>query len=292
MIQSMTGFGSAAANDGGAAVRVEIRSVNHRYLQVKARLPVDYGDLEPEIEAAVRGAIERGSVTITVSVQQRTEASAVRLDLDVARQYQKSLAKLAKELSIDGDIPLASLVALPGVIAAPEDDKKHERDERLVMKCVKEALATLGEMRGAEGQSLKRDLEKNARSIAKVVAKIEKRMPVAVKEHHKALARRVNDLLEGRMPVQPGDLAREVALIADRMDVSEELTRLKSHLDQWSTLIASQKAVGRQLDFLVQELLREANTIGAKCNDAEVAHAVVELKTWIERLREQVQNVE
>lgn len=288
----MTGFGAAAVNDGGAAVRVEVRSVNHRYLQVKVRLPIDYGDLEPEIDAAVRGVIERGSVTITVSLQARTEASAVRLDLEVARQYQKALAKLARELSIDGDIPLASLVALPGVIAAPEDGETHERDERLVMKCVKDALATLGEMRAAEGRSLARDLEKNARSIAKVVAKIEKRMPVAVKEHHKALAKRVGDLLEGRTPVQPGDLAREVALIADRMDVSEELTRLESHLDQWRTLLGSDKPVGRQLDFLVQELLREANTIGAKCNDAEVAHAVVELKTWIERLREQVQNVE
>lgn len=292
MIQSMTGFGAAAVDDDGAAVRVEIRAVNHRFLQVKVRLPMDYGDLEPEIDAAVRGVIERGSVTITVSLQPRTEASAVRLDLEVARQYQKSLAKLARELSIDGDIPLASLIALPGVIAAPEDGEKHERDERLVMKCVKDALATLGEMRSAEGRSLARDLDKNSRSIAKAVAKIEKRMPVAVKEHHKALARRVSELLEGRTAVQPGDLAREVALIADRMDVSEELTRLKSHLDQWATLLGSAKPVGRQLDFLVQELLREANTIGAKCNDAEVAHAVVELKTWIERLREQVQNVE
>jgi uncharacterized protein (TIGR00255 family) len=147
-------------------------------------------------------------------------------------------------------------------------------------------------MREVEGKSLLADLRKNAKKVASLVATIEKRMPVVVREHHESLRKRVEELLDGRVSVRSEDLARELALIADRMDVGEEITRIKSHVDQWESLLAKGGAVGRQLDFLVQELLREANTIGSKCNDAPVAHAVVELKTLIERLREQVQNVE
>lgn len=294
MIQSMTGFGSATVAEEGLLARTEIRSVNHRYLQVKVRLALEDGALEPEVEALVRKTLERGAVTVTVNVEHEARPSAIRLDVELARHYQKALTELADELALEHrTIDLDTLIGLPGVIARQDDARERERERRAVLASVRAALEGLAKMRAVEGQSLLADLKKNAAAIGKIVARIEKRMPKVVKEHHATLLKRINDLLDGRAVIESSELPRELALLADRMDVSEELTRLKSHLEQWETLLArGQAAVGRQLDFLVQELLREANTIGAKCNDAEMAHGVVEMKTLIERLREQVQNVE
>jgi uncharacterized protein (TIGR00255 family) len=288
----MTGFGSATVAEDGLTARTEIRSVNHRYLQVKVRMPAEDSALEPEVEALVRKTLARGAVTVTVNVEHEARPSAVRLDVALARHYQKALNELADELAIERKVELDTLIALPGVVAHKDDKREREREQRAVQSSVRAALADLAKMRAAEGQSLLADLKKHSSAIEKIVAKIEKRMPKVVKEHHTVLVKRVNDLLDGRAVVEASELPRELALLADRMDVSEEIARLKSHLEQWETLLARGEAVGRQLDFLVQELLREANTIGAKCNDATMAHAVVELKTLIERLREQVQNVE
>jgi uncharacterized protein (TIGR00255 family) len=288
----MTGFGSATVAEDGLIARTEIRSVNHRYLQVKVRMPIDDSALEPEVEALVRKALSRGAVTVTVHVEHEAKPAAVKLDVKLARHYQAALNELANELDLGRKVELDTLIALPGVVSRADDARERERERKAVLESVKTALADLGKMRSAEGQSLVADLKKHTAAIEKVVAKIEKRMPKVVKEHHAAIVKRVNELLDGHAAVALSDLPRELALLADRMDVSEELARLKSHLEQWETLLAKGQAVGRQLDFLVQELLREANTIGAKCNDATMAHAVVELKTLIERLREQVQNVE
>ncbi|HEV8112528.1 MAG TPA: YicC/YloC family endoribonuclease [Planctomycetota bacterium] len=292
MIRSMTGFGVAAVAKGGISARVEVRSVNHRYLQVKARLPSDLGTLEPGLEAIVRESLDRGSVSISASVEREAEARTARVNADVARYYQKTLAALSKDLGLRDGLSVETLVGLPGVLGSGDDDRERRREDELVLDAAKKAVAALVQMRGKEGKSLLADLRKNAKGVAVLVGTIGKRMPVVVREHHENLKKRVEELLGGRQPVRPEDLSRELALIADRMDVGEELTRLSSHLDQWESLLGKGGAVGRQLDFLVQELLREANTIGSKCNDAAVAHAVVELKTLIERLREQVQNVE
>jgi uncharacterized protein (TIGR00255 family) len=292
VIRSMTGFGAASARKGGISARVEVRSVNHRYLQVKARLPSDIAHLEPSLESAVRESLDRGSVSVSASVQRDASARTARVDADVARKYKRSLAALAKELGLRDGISLEALISLPGVLGSGEDDRERRIEDELVLACARKALDALVKMRGAEGKSLLADLRRNAHGIEKLVASIGGRMPAVVREHHESLRARVEELLDGRQAVRPEDLSRELALLADRMDVGEELARLSSHVAQWESLISKGGAVGRQLDFLVQELLREANTIGAKCNDAQVAHAVVELKTLIERLREQVQNVE
>ena len=300
MIRSMTGFGAASLADGAISARAEIRSVNHRHLQVKTRLPIDVNHLEPDVEQLVRKSLERGSVTITISLQREPGAGIAGLDLEVARGYRQRLAELARALDLANEVRLETILGLPGVIVPREPTGPSEREDALVQRCAARAIDALVAMRDAEGKALLADLVKNTRAIEKIVAKLEKRMPKVVKEHHAALIKRVNELLIGtdarkkapRSSVDASDLSRELALLADRMDTSEEFTRLKSHLAQWEGLLARGNAVGRQLDFLVQELLREANTIGAKCNDAPTAHAVVELKTLIERLREQVQNVE
>ena len=292
MIRSMTGFGSASAAKGKLSARVEIRSVNHRYLQVKARMPSDLAHLEPDIEAAVRAKLERGAVAVSATVERDASAGSARVNADVARRYQKLLGSLSKELGLEGGLRLDTLVGLPGVIGTSEDGRERKREDALVLETTRKAVEALVRMRATEGKSLLADLRTNAKGIAALVAAIEKRMPGVVKEHHRAIAQRVQDLLDGKGELGNNELARELALYAARMDVSEEIARLRSHLEQWESLLAKGGAIGRQLEFLVQELLREANTIGSKCNDAPVAHAVVELKTLIERLREQVQNVE
>ena len=290
-VRSMTGFGRAVVDGKDVSARVEIRSVNHRHLQVKSRLPGELGHLEPGVEGLVRKALERGAVTLTVSLTRAPEAGVAALNVDVARGYHRALAKLGRELAL-GEVDLATLVALPGVVGAADDSGSSGREEKLVLRAVGQALDALVAMREREGQSLERDLKKNAEAVRKLVARIAKRMPTVVRDHHRALVRRVNELL-GERPaggVLEADLPRELALLADRMDVSEEVARIQSHLEQLDLMLAG--GGGRRLEFLVQELFREANTIGAKCNDATVAHAVVDLKTHIERLREQVQNVE
>ena len=286
----MTGFGAASSEKGGVSLRAEVRSVNHRYLQVKVRVPPELVALEPVIDQLVRKRLSRGSVTVNLGALATDPASA-GVDFDVARDYAERLGKLGRELELEGGVTLEALLALPGVVESGRDELVG--NEKEVTRVVGAALDVLIEMREREGAALEKDMRKHAGELAKLVGKIEKRMPKVVRDHHEGLEKRLATLLEGRdVVVDASDLARELAVLADRTDVSEEVSRLASHLEQLDTRLTKGGAIGRQLDFLVQELFREANTIGSKCNDATVAHWVVEAKTQVERMREQVQNVE
>ena len=286
----MTGFGSAARERGGVAVRVEIRSVNHRHLQSKLRLPSELAHLESQLEAVLRKRLHRGSVSATVRVEREGVAAAARIDRGLLAAYREETQDLAGELGLDPP-SLAELLGLPGVIEPPAIEAEGADFGRILLQSVEAATRELVKMREDEGGALAADLDRSATAIEKVVARIARRAPTIVRSHQKNLARRVSELA-GQAAVSSTDLAREIALLADRLDVSEELTRLESHLSQLRKLLAKGGAVGRKLDFLAQEFLREANTIGSKGSDARLAHDVVELKTQIERLREQVQNVE
>ena len=291
-MRSMTGFGAAAHAESSLPLKVEVRSVNHRHLQIKTRLPGDLAFLESEVEDLVRRKIERGAVSVSINFTSPAALNAVTVNVETAKRYKKLLGSMAKDLGVTADLSLDKLAGLPGVIGGEVDKRSLARVPKAVKQVLEEALEALGRMRDREGEAMRKDLTKNAASIEKIVARIAKRMPAAVKQHQKTLHARVEELLGGTTKIQPQDMARENALIADRMDVSEEVTRLGSHLVELDRLLKKSGSVGRRLDFLVQEFLREANTIGSKCNDAKVAHDVVELKTVIERLREQVQNVE
>lgn len=288
----MTGFGAATASAKGLTVRAELRSVNHRHLLVKVRLPADRAELEPRVEALVRKRLARGSVTAHVHLTTEGCAAAARIDVEVARSYRDQLKALGKTLGLDAEVRVADLLPLPGVVGSHEGGADSERVERLVLRAVGDALVDLLGMRETEGEAMARDLERSASAIQRSVKRIAARMPKVVEHHRQQLAKRVETLLGSAGSVSAADLAREVALLSDRLDVSEELTRLEAHLEQLAKLLAKGGNVGRKLDFLAQEFFREANTVGAKCSDARVAHEVVELKTHIERLREQVQNVE
>lgn len=292
MLRSMTGFGSGSSDGNGIAVQVEVRTVNHRHLQIKSRLPQDYVALEPKLEAILRKHLDRGSVSISVTVQSDT-SSAVDLDLELAKRYRKLLEQLSKEMGLKEQPTLRDYLALPGVIGSRGSSTPSARMISRVLKTVELAASNLMEMREAEGRAMEADLRKHLAVIERTVARIAKRMPVVVKALQQALIGRVENLMADRVEAPAAEMARELALIADRADISEELSRLESHVAQMNTKLDKNKgAIGRQLDFLVQEFFREANTIGSKCSDAQMAHWVVELKTSIERLREQVQNVE
>ena len=288
----MTGFGSFADSGSGLSVRVEVRSVNHRHIQVKLRLPSEFAHLEPEVDGSLRQKLGRGAISANVSVSRLDAVSRVAIDGAAAKRYARDLDALANELSLEGGVRLADVIGLPGVLQTREGSQPSDKESRFVLRVVGKALADLIAMREAEGESLVADFNKNLKAIESTVAKIEKRFPKVVASHHKSLQRRVDELMGDHGPVAPADLARELALIADRLDIGEELTRLASHVGQLRKALDKGGAVGRRLDFLAQELFREANTIGSKASDAQIAHCVVDLKTHIERLREQVQNVE
>jgi uncharacterized protein (TIGR00255 family) len=291
-MRSMTGFGAAAIEQSGISLRAEVRTVNHKHLQLKLRLPTEFLQLEPEVEELVKKRLDRGSVSLNISLVSAARAQGPSVQPEVARRLKTELYKLARELKLEPVLSLDTLARLPGVVAAGAEVHSDAKAGKLVLKVAQQALVALESMREAEGRAMAADLKKHQKQLERLSKEVEQRMPLVVAAHHAALAKRVEELLGGRGTLLPGDLAREVALLADKLDVSEELARLRSHFAQFATILARSGPVGRQLEFLVQEFLREANTIGSKCNDAQVAHAVVEMKTLIERLREQVQNVE
>ncbi|MFT7668274.1 MAG: hypothetical protein ACI8X5_000964 [Planctomycetota bacterium] len=288
----MTGFGLGEAESAGLVIRVEMRSVNHRFLQTRFRLPSEFADLEPRVEQAVKKKLARGAVTMTVIVTRSAAPTSVSVDEKVAARYKKLLDKTAASLKVENDIKLSNLIALPGVISSKLDDKAHAREAKLLLSAVDKAITNLVSMRDTEGAAMEADIQKQAKAIAKLQGSVEKLMPKVVKTHFEAMLKRAGDLLENQRELDGRDMARELALIAERSDVAEEISRLDSHLQQLQTILAKGGEVGRKLDFLVQELYREANTIGSKAGDAKVAHQVVDLKTHIERIREQVQNIE
>jgi len=290
----MTGFGSARRGARGLAVDVEVRSVNHRFLQVKSRLPSPWTGFEPEIEEEVRKRLERGSVYVNVAARHTAPERQLRLNLPLARRYADLLRTLGRSLRLDGSLGIEDLAALPGVLGAPEPDLREMEQEFVAVRgALSGALSRLVAMREREGKALARDLDRRCAALEKGVGRVAKRAPAVVAAYREKLRRRLAELLEGAGTApREEDLAREAALFADRCDVSEEITRLRAHLGEFRRTLRRPGAVGRTLDFLVQEIFRETNTIGSKAADAEIASEVVALKGELERVREQVQNVE
>jgi uncharacterized protein (TIGR00255 family) len=296
-LRSMTGFGagrheSRAASAPLAAV-VEMRAVNHRYLQVKVRAPAELPDLEAALEALCKRHLDRGAVQISVRLDWASAASAPAIDWELVERYRALSGELAARLGMPNQLGLSDWLSLPGVMEAHPQALDTETASAVCLAAAEQALAALVAMRNREGLALKADLERHGAALAKLVDKIRRRSPQAVKAQFKALEQRLSSLLgERAKDLAPADLARELALLADKSDVAEELARLDSHLEQLTGFLHAKEPVGRALDFLVQELNREVNTIGSKCADAKIAAWVIAAKTNVERLREQVQNVE
>ncbi len=290
-MRSMTGCGSGSVKQDGWEVTVDLKTVNHRFLDLGLRLPRNLAFLEQTIREAIGGIISRGHVDVFVSVR-RLDASAsqVLCDADLAVLYWQAAREIAERTGAANDVSVSQLMAQDGVITLSEAEMDQEKVACLCAGAVKAAAEQVNRMREQEGQHLKTDLATHLEAAAALREKILGRAPAVVEEYREKLNLRLKNLIpEG---VDPQRLAQEVALMADRCAIDEELARLESHLTQMRQYLQAEGEIGKKMDFLIQEMNREANTIGSKASDAEIAQLVVGLKSEIEKLREQIQNVE
>ncbi len=296
MIRSMTGFGRAAFELSGTTFEVEVRSVNHRYLDQRVKLPRVLAGLEAEVRELVQGRFGRGKVELVVSAPSSgSAAAAVRVDFDAAARYADAARELAERHGGAAEVDAATLLALPGVSRVVETDLDPAEAAPVLLRGVEQALDAAGKMRDAEGAGLDAEFRSRLGRITTLVDELDARSSIVQDAVRERLRKRARELETETGLLDEARLHQEIVFAADRLDVSEELSRLRSHIGQFlSTLDEAQPGapVGRRLDFLLQEIGRESNTVGSKANDSELAHRVVELKTEHERIREQVQNVE
>ncbi len=293
MIQSMTGFGEAQLEEDGHAYHVELRSVNHRYFKASLHLPDEFAFLEPVLEQLLRTRLSRGSITLRLNQRDLSAAAAQNLNLAALRHYLAQLQQIqgaGAPLSID----LATLALMPGVCQPHElSDEQRSRAAQTIERAARAALDRLIQMRRTEGCALAEDLRKHCAAIREQSTAIRRRVPSVLDEYRQRLTARVQQLIaESNVSLAADDLLKEVAIFAERSDINEELSRLGSHLEQFEAALSRTDPAGRTLDFIGQEMLREANTMGSKAGDAEIARRIIEIKTAIDRIKEQVQNVE
>lgn len=292
MLSSMTGYGRVKAETEQQEITVEIRSVNHRYLDLNIKVPRIYGFLEDKIKQVLTAQLVRGKVDVFVSVRAKDGADIkISPNMAVLDGYMAALHGIAERFGVPCEVNALDLARLPDALASEKEEADQEVLTAGVLEVLGQALAEHSAMRRREGEALCQDILKRAGLIAEMVDIIEKRSPESVEEYRQRLAARMAELLDGS-ELQEQRILSEAAVFADKVAVTEELVRLRSHLVQLESMVTGNKAVGRKLDFLVQELNREANTIGSKANDYEIAKTVVDLKAEIEKIREQIQNLE
>jgi uncharacterized protein (TIGR00255 family) len=290
----MTGHGEAHLQGNGVSIAVEVRTLNSRYFKLTVRAGEGYASWEPRIEAVVRQRVRRGTVQVSVRVDREVTPDRYQLNTAVLAGYRRQLESLHDQLHVERAIRLESLLALPGVVDEHATESTDlEADWPLMEETLQQALTNLDNMRREEGRAMTDDLRANCQSIVTELEQISNRAPLVAEAYRMRLAERLNKLLHDYdQQVEPADIVREVGTFAERSDISEELVRLRSHMEQFLGFALLPESSGRKLDFLTQEMFREANTIGSKANDAEIAGHVVEIKSLIERMREMIQNVE
>ncbi|MBQ7702954.1 MAG: YicC family protein [Firmicutes bacterium] len=294
MIHSMTGFGRSEYSDDKRNITVEIRSVNHRYLDLTVKMSRRYSFCEEKIKQAVKERISRGKVEVSVMVENISDGDTdVTLNKPVARRYYDSLTELKNDFELKGDIDLRLLSSMPDVLKVSPDLPDEDEFTQAVLVPVRGAVTRLEEMRAKEGSKLAEDLINKGDYIRTIVDSIKERSPLVVKEYTEKLRAHIADLIGGSTEIPEERILTEAAIFADKSAVDEEMTRLDSHLIQLKNILTGDEpAVGKKLDFLVQEMNREANTTGSKANDLDITNMVLELKSEIEKIREQVQNIE
>lgn len=294
MIKSMTGFGRSEYTDGKRNITVEIKSVNHRYSDISIKMPRRYGFAEDKVKNAVKERIRRGKVDVSIMVENITENDVnIKLNAMIAKQYYENLLELRKEFSVEGDITLQFLAGLPDVMKAIPDVEDEEEITKAILIPVAEAAANLEKMRAVEGEKLAEDLIAKGRNIRSILDKIAERAPQVSIDYTARLKERITELIGGSIEVPEDRILVEAAIFADKCAIDEEITRLGSHLIQLENIVTkSTQPDGKKLDFLVQEMNREANTIGSKANDITITGYMLEIKSEIEKIREQVQNIE
>lgn len=291
---SMTGFGEVRDDRDGYAIVVELRTVNSRYFKLHLRTTDGYGALESRVETVIREFIKRGTIHCNVRIRHLGTADDYRLNKNVLNQYVDQLQEVAAVRGLDERLRLEPLAVLPGVveeISTAAQDSAHVWP--LVEPTLRAALDQLSKMRAEEGSALAKDLQDQCNTVESALDVIETRVPTVAEHYRRRIEDRVNEALSSlNVTVDPADLVREISLFADRSDISEEIVRLRSHLEQFAKAMQLAESAGRKLEFICQEMGRETNTIGSKANDSQISLQVVEIKTALERIREQIQNVQ
>ncbi len=294
MINSMTGYGSAQGQSAGITYSVEIKTVNNRYFKVSMRLPDAVSFLEADIEKLLRKEVSRGTINYVLRFKNVPANVLFDIDETALQAVVERLGRIASSAGVTCPIEIGSVLNLPGILApVTPDQEKVEQIREAVLGITRQAMDQVKEMRAAEGAALAADLNKHCEVMKQQLERIGVRSAVVLAEYHEKLKKRVNELLaEAKLGMNEETLAREVAIFAEKSDISEEIARLQSHLQQFTESCRADGQAGRRLDFIDQEMLREANTIASKASDTEIARSVVDIKCCIDRIKEQVQNVE
>lgn len=292
LIKSMTGFGQGEAVDARYSVQVEVKSVNHRYLDLFFRIPKQYSQLEDTIRTVITGRLARGRVEVMLSVEEfGDQERSVQINNALFRGYLQALRTIQSELESAEPIQLSDILSLPGLLEVDEPPLDWDNLQGLVSQAANQALDGLEAMRAAEGRRLHADLEEKVLQVEKLREDVAQIAPQVISDYKQRLRERLGELIDGTTLTEERFLG-EVALFADRCSIDEELVRLASHIQQFKDTLRSEDSVGRKLDFLIQEMNREVNTIGSKANNVHISGSVVNMKSELEKIREQVQNIE
>jgi len=288
----MTAFGRGEALGEGCQFTVELRTVNHRFCDIRMKLPRGYNDFEEEIQKLLKARFSRGRIEVSVVVDETLDKlRQLTVDFELAKTYKSLLLKLKEELGLGGDLHLENLLAFRDIFVFQEDPESHRQAWQVLQTALDQAVRRCLQMRVEEGGVIRDDFSRRLRQLEASAKEIGTRAPLVVEEVRDRLHKRITELI-GEMNLDEARLAQEVALFAEKSDITEELVRFQSHIHQFLDLLGAEGARGRQLEFLLQEMHREINTIGSKANDLAIAQKVIEVKTELEKLREQVQNVE
>ena len=292
MVKSMTGYGRARETRSGRDITVEVRSVNNRYLDCTVKMPRIYAFAEDSVKTHVKSAISRGKVDVFIAVNVMEDMQMrISVNHPVLEGYLSAMRSIASDYGVRDDISVTALSRLPDVFVVEKAEEDEEKLTQDILSVVDKALEKFTAMRTTEGAALEADLRGRAATILTLVEKVEQRSPVTLAEYRARLTEKMQEVLQSTT-IDEGRILQEAAIYADKIAVDEETVRLRSHLNQLETMLTNGGAIGRKLDFLLQELNREANTIGSKGNDLEQARTVVEIKAELEKIREQTQNIE
>ncbi len=292
MVKSMTGYGRAVETVNGREFTVEIRSVNNRYLDCTVKLPRSFSFAEEAVKAAVKAAVSRGKVDVYISVRSETEADVqVTLNKPVVEGYLAAMRQMVSDYGVTDDISVSTLSRLSDVFVVDKPKADEDQLKADLLSVVEKALLAYDAMRVTEGLALENDLRSRANTILELVARVEELNPKTVSDYRKRLEEKMREVLENKS-IDESRILTEAAIFADKVAVDEETVRLRSHLEQMDAMLAGSGGIGRKLDFLLQEMNREANTTGSKCSDVKVARIVVDIKAELEKIREQTQNIE
>lgn len=292
MLKSMTGFGRAQKEIDGYVITVELKSVNHRYFEFSSRVPRQYGFLDEKLKSYINGKVSRGKIECYVTIEAlNTDTADVVVNHTLATAYVNALKEIAETYELKDDFGASTISRFPEVLVVRKSDEDEEKLWGYVQEVCSDAIDKFVAMREVEGSKMKDDIYSRGQFILDCVSYIEERSPQTVKEYNDKLVERVHELL-GDVSLDESRILQEVAIYADKVAVAEETVRLRSHIEQLNTFISSDEPVGRKMDFLVQEINRETNTIGSKANDVDIARKVVDIKAEVEKIREQIQNIE